>query len=147
MIVCRPCACHLIYAMLFDVNLYTAGAHDCGSPHCSCSHNFFSLFLSLSLSLSLYLSLPIYLSLLAPRYAAPEVRRGASVAGMLPQFQHPAAVTKAAWLWLIDQAQLNAFVSVGVGPDLFTTFRTMISSVGLGALVPNTVVLPYQEPW
>lgn len=81
------------------------------------------------------------------RYAAPEIRRGASTAALLPQFQSTVSVTKAAWLWLIEQSGVNAFVSVGVGPDLYTIFRNMIACVGLGALVPNTIVLPYQEPW
>lgn len=64
---------------------------------------------------------------------------------MLPNNSNPVSVIKAAWLWLIQHAQLEAFVTVGVGPTLFQIYRSMIASAGLGGLVPNTVVVPYKH--
>jgi len=46
---------------------------------------------------------------------------------------------------LVEQNQLGAFVAVGSGVNLLQTFRTMISSAGLGGLVPNTVVVPFRD--
>ena len=64
---------------------------------------------------------------------------------MLPNNSNPVSVIKAAWLWLIQHAQLEAFVTVGVGPTLFQIYRNMMAVAGLGGLVPNTVVVPYKE--
>eukprot|EP00041_Stephanoeca_diplocostata_P023775 m.591542 g.591542 ORF g.591542 m.591542 type:complete len:945 (+) comp22380_c0_seq1:148-2982(+) len=64
---------------------------------------------------------------------------------MLPHQTSDAAVIKASWLWLLDQLNLGAFVQVGIGKTRLEVFRTLISCAGLGALVPNTVALPYQE--
>eukprot|EP00040_Diaphanoeca_grandis_P012525 m.63516 g.63516 ORF g.63516 m.63516 type:complete len:926 (-) comp23294_c0_seq1:185-2962(-) len=64
---------------------------------------------------------------------------------MLPNNESNAAVTKAAWLWLTEHTQMNAFVSIGVGEDLLQIYRNMISCAGLGSLVPNTIVIPYED--
>ena len=46
---------------------------------------------------------------------------------MLPNHQSMPAVTKAAWLWLIEHAKVNGFVNVGVGVDLVQIYRNMIA--------------------
>ena len=73
-------------------------------------------------------------------------RRTLTQASMLPRHRSRVAVVKAAWLWLVEQTKLNAFVSVGAGVNIIDTFRTMISSSGLGGLIPNTVVVPFRDP-
>ena len=64
---------------------------------------------------------------------------------MLPNQESRAGAARATWLWLIEHAQLNAFINVGVGSSLLGIFRSMIASAGLGGLVPNTVVIPYRD--
>lgn len=64
---------------------------------------------------------------------------------MLPNHSGQVAVIKATWLWFIEYAQLNAFVTVGVGKEMLHIYRNMVSCAGLGGLVPNTVMVPFRD--
>eukprot|EP00037_Helgoeca_nana_P018203 m.174024 g.174024 ORF g.174024 m.174024 type:complete len:903 (+) comp24346_c0_seq1:73-2781(+) len=66
---------------------------------------------------------------------------------MMPKHTSLVNEHKSAWLWLAAQAKLDAFVSVGCGSDLRQIYSTLISSCGLGGLVPNTVVFPFPSPF
>eukprot|EP00948_MAST-09A_sp_MAST-9A-sp1_P003930 g3930.t1 len=56
----------------------------------------------------------------------------------------PAIRAKAMWSLLLQELNLNAFHVVGVGSvSPVETYHTMISSAGLGGLVPRTIVIPF----
>eukprot|EP00729_Bicosta_minor_P007597 gene7597-152_t len=84
---------------------------------------------------------------ITPNALAPAtgIRKRTMTQSMLPIHRSRVAVVKATWLWLVEQTKLNAFVSVGGGANIIDTFRTMISSAGLGGLIPNTVVVPFRD--
>ena len=57
----------------------------------------------------------------------------------------PAARVKAAWSWIIASLKLDAFSVVATGKKnhAVETYATLISSAGLGGLVPRTVAIPF----
>jgi potassium/chloride transporter 9 len=77
--------------------------------------------------------------------STPTGRMPITTEALLPKFKSQHNVVKGSWLWLVEQTGLRAFVNVGAGSNLIDTYRTMISSAGLGGLTPNTVVVPYHE--
>eukprot|EP00039_Didymoeca_costata_P009640 m.127964 g.127964 ORF g.127964 m.127964 type:complete len:923 (-) comp14555_c0_seq2:1027-3795(-) len=79
------------------------------------------------------------------KLASASKRRPTLMQSMLPFHRSAMAVTKAAWLWLVEHARLDAFITVANGYNLEHTLRTLISCAGMGGLVPNTVVLPFPE--
>ena len=71
-------------------------------------------------------------------------RRTLTQTSMLPNYKSALSATRASLLWVVEQAKLDALVSVGAGSNVVDIFRTMVSCAGLGGLVPNTVVIPFK---